>query len=378
MAGQGLVGLGGAAGASEGFETLLTRRLLEQKQAEEERSNQAQDLYRQQNLEEQKRYRESQVAEAERSHTENERARRISLALMQPVGAFSPSSAIDPMLKDYPELSGFFDYAPQESKESRDEQGNYTETVRPAGYRFRGKEADKLKAESLKATEEERRRQDEDRDLNRLTRLSIAQLMANSGVVPVQDPDTGQTHYVRRTDAPGQQAPQPGATRERINAYNTTLDMVDDIMALGNEIGWTGLGGMGAGSAKRFAKQAFGVGGDKQEALRDRLDRLRAQASFQEGGKQFTGTEAQLLANFLANVNSNPRTAVIRLKEFRDQANKSLSNLGVNRSNAGQVAPIMPGGAGGRGAGPGPGPSAGGRGGAPPVRVLKIEPPGSF
>lgn len=51
MAGQGLVGLGGAAGASEGFETLMTRRLLEQKQAETERAARAEEGIRQHALE---------------------------------------------------------------------------------------------------------------------------------------------------------------------------------------------------------------------------------------------------------------------------------------------------------------------------------------
>lgn len=149
-------------------------------------------------------------------------------------------------------------------------------------------------------------------------------------LVLVNDKDNpGQTILMPRSQAAGMQGPKPAAQKDRIAAYNSTLELIDEIEQLGDKTNWGGIGPV-AGRLGRIGKEYLGVGSDDAEALRNKLDQLKAQASFQEGGKQFTGTERDMLNAFLANVNANPAAAKVRLKSFREAANRSLSSLGGN------------------------------------------------
>ncbi len=153
-------------------------------------------------------------------------------------------------------------------------------------------------------------------------------------MVLVADPDNpGQSIYTPRSQAVGKRGVMPAGMRERQTAYHSTLDLVDQIEKLGDEIGWKGLGPI-KGRIGRIGQEYLGVGDPREEQLRNKIDQLKAQASFQEGGKQFTGTEKEMLDNFLAGVNQNPRAVRARLQSFRASANRSLSNLGEGGGGA--------------------------------------------
>jgi len=373
--GMGIASGYGAGGAAAGLETVLARRLAEQKFAEEQARAQADLGLRTQGLQLQDQQRRDALAEQTRMHQESEadradarRLQRINLALMRPIGSYLTEEEVG-QEKEMGMPAGFYDRQEGGVTEETTPTGINTKVTAP-GYRFRGKEADILKGE-------DQAKRDQDRDLDRMTRLTLGQLAASTRnqygppLVQVQDPDTGQTYYMPRTEAGGQMGPRPAAIRERVDAYRNTLDLVNDIESLGDKIGWAGLGGFGLGGAKRALKRGVGVGSDDAETLRNMLDQLTARASFQEGGKQFTGTEKALLDNFLANVNSNPATAKLRLQTFKESAARSLQSLGANPTptqteGAATRRPAPP--AGGRSGGPGPA----------PVRVLKVEPPGTF
>lgn len=150
-------------------------------------------------------------------------------------------------------------------------------------------------------------------------------------MLQTMDPNNpGQTIWTPRSQAAGLPGPQPAGQKDKILAYNSTLDLIDEIEGLGKKTGWKGLGPV-EGRLGSIGKEYLGIGSDDEEQLRNKLNQLKAQASFQEGGKQFTGTEKQMLDAFLAGVNQNPAAVQDRLKTFRESAQRSLTSMGAGR-----------------------------------------------
>lgn len=163
---------------------------------------------------------------------------------------------------------------------------------------------------------------------------SFTPVQMSPQVVQIADPNNPQrTVYADRSGAIGQTGPLPTDQRDKITAYNATLDLVDRIEQLGKKTGWKGLGPI-EGRVGRIGMEYLGMGNPDEEALRNALDKLKAAASFQEGGKQFTGTEKELLEAFLAGVNQNPAAVRTRLQSFKESAIRSLEAMGAPRKGA--------------------------------------------
>lgn len=155
----------------------------------------------------------------------------------------------------------------------------------------------------------------------------ISPAQASEPLVQTDDPDNpGNSIWTPRSQAKGMRATLPAGQKDRLKAYTTTLELIDAIEKQGDEIGWKGLGPI-RGRIGRIGMEYAGVGDPREEELRNKIDTLKAQASFQEGGKQFTGTEKALLDAFLTGVNQNPTAARTRLKSFKEQAQRSMQSL---------------------------------------------------
>jgi len=123
--------------------------------------------------------------------------------------------------------------------------------------------------------------------------------------------------------------------REKREAYEQTLNLIQDIKAQGDKIGWRGIGPV-AGTIGSKLFQYTGLGSNvEEEKLRSMISQLRARASFQEGGKQFTGSEKALLDAFLATVSSNPTAARARLEQFEESARKGLAGFAPGQAPRG-------------------------------------------
>jgi len=355
MAGQAL--LQGAAGASKGLEDLLLRRFREAQLVEQMRATKETEQFRGQQLTETSRLRESQQAETARAAREREQDRRENTGrqrLALRLQSLQPGNVMQPTERDYLVGEGV-------SPSSFDEG--------PEGVRYQGRTADLLArertaAQGTQATDRNQTQRDI-ADLNNRTRLAVAEInaaaRAASGgggwaepTVNMQDKESGSVvpvprsiaadpvqaaQFIQRYRDAGLQGAATAGTRDRANAYKTTLGLVDEILGHGDKIGWEGLGGFGGGGVKRFLKTNAGIGSDDAETLRNMIDQLKAQASFQEGGKQFTGTEKAMLENFLSSVSADPGTARLRLQNFKRSAERSYKNLGFQN----------PGGSGGTG-----------------------------
>jgi hypothetical protein len=202
--------------------------------------------------------------------------------------------------------------------------------------------------ESRAATAENRRVVDEDRDSTRRNTQAYQSEMLRLArqregrinewgppTITIANPDNpGQTSVIRRNDLPegGARGPEGAASREKINAYTTTLKMIDDLKEFTDEEWASAIGPLDStvgALAGSYGIEALGGGGARGELLRNRLSRLQAQASFAEGGKQFTGTEKDLLEAFLASAKQQPRMARGRALEFERVARGTLATMGA-------------------------------------------------
>lgn len=149
------------------------------------------------------------------------------------------------------------------------------------------------------------------------------------------DPRTNQGNWMSRSDAIKNNAPAtpPGAQRDRIAAYESAISLLDEIERLGEEVQWKGLGPI-AGRIGPLANE-FGVGDwvsnnpQKEEQLRNKISQLKAQYSFGEGGKQFTGTEKEMIEAFLANLTGDVEQQLKpRLRTMRETMRRNHASLG--------------------------------------------------
>lgn len=275
--------LGGAAGAHEGLRELLARRMEEAQFAEQQRRALAQEGLEGRQIDETAAYRKAVQASTEQERLRDETYRRDALA---------------------------------QGKELSLSQLAQAKAINELTERGRGE----------RAADAERGRNERAAEMGQL-RIDLARLIPRSEMlVPVQQPD-GTTIYAPRSQAQGLTPPLPVDQRNRMQAYRQTLDLIGALEEQGAKTNWGGLGGFGAGRIRGMAFRNLGAGNPEEEVLRNMLDQLKARASFQEGGKQFTATEAALLNNFLAQVSSNPLAAQTSLRSFKESAQRAVGGM---------------------------------------------------
>jgi hypothetical protein len=156
-------------------------------------------------------------------------------------------------------------------------------------------------------------------------------------VVPTFDPNTGMSTWTGRDQAIGMPVNPPAGQRDRLADYDRALTLIDDIEALGNKTGWKGLGPI-AGTLQSVGMKLGGEKGAKllgatdpaaEETMRAMIGELTAMASFGEGGKQFTGTEKQMINEFVAAARSHPDQVRTRIPSMRERFMTGRAALGA-------------------------------------------------
>lgn len=104
---------------------------------------------------------------------------------------------------------------------------------------------------------------------------------------------------------------------EQYGLAKTIEDKIDEIIRLGDETKWAGVGPLGIGTLKGYAKQ-FGFGDDRGAQLRAKIANLRGIVAKERGGSAFTPTEWQMLDAYMADQNQGGDVNRIKLKEFKD------------------------------------------------------------
>lgn len=165
-------------------------------------------------------------------------------------------------------------------------------------------------------------------------------------LVPVQGPG-GEVTYAPRGSASGAQTPLPATERQNVEGLDYLNSLVAETLKLGDESGWAGVGpvkGKVLGPIHDYTGIDLGGEGTAGQTLRAKIEQIRTESSFAQGGKNLTPTERAALDSFLATVGQDPQTAKLRLQEYMREQQKKRE--GMLRSGGG--APPPGGGGGGR------------------------------
>jgi hypothetical protein len=119
--------------------------------------------------------------------------------------------------------------------------------------------------------------------------------------------------FERSQSGPGGKVNLGAAAQADLADMMTLEDMANSAVKLGDEIGWEGVGGMGAGSRGQFMQKHFGRGNPQSETLRNTLGNLTATIAKLRGGTSFTANEQALLEKYAPTDNEHPTAIKAKL-----------------------------------------------------------------
>ena len=128
-------------------------------------------------------------------------------------------------------------------------------------------------------------------------------------------------------------------SQSRVNALQKMLGSIDKILAMADDPAvWEdakkGVGSFGRGYLKSTLSKTLGIGTKNQQMLRDFISGVRANSSFESGGKALTKTELDLIDAFTGNINIDPDVSIQMLRDRRGEYVDALSVYDVKpRSN---------------------------------------------
>jgi hypothetical protein len=139
------------------------------------------------------------------------------------------------------------------------------------------------------------------------------------------------------------------AAQVEVKALNTIEALVNEISTLGQKTNWSGVGGLGMGSAQQFLKKNFGVGSDEGQSLRANIGNLRSSVSQARAGLTLTENEERMLDTFVGTIDSHPELIQANMRELMKWVQtRRASNAQIYKdpSLANRLAPGAGGGAG--------------------------------
>jgi len=153
-------------------------------------------------------------------------------------------------------------------------------------------------------------------ELNRAAMGERQRTALGGPVVPTLDPQTGLSVWASRGEAAGRRTAGSATEREAIQTGQNTLDNIDQLITMGDEIGWKGIGP--TGGLKNLQYKLLGIGSQAEDDFRVELQKIRADIMFGSGGKQLTTSEQKVAAGYLSDIYTNPSAARSRMAQVRE------------------------------------------------------------
>lgn len=146
-------------------------------------------------------------------------------------------------------------------------------------------------------------------------------------LVPIIGPD-GKPVLVPEQEAIGKTPASAGAggegggvklsagQQQEMETMLTLSDMSKEVLRLGDEIGWEGVGSWWAGTRAQMGSKFFGAGTDEARSLRNNLSNIQATIAKLRGGASFTPTEQALLDRYTPTINDGDADIKQKLKDL--------------------------------------------------------------
>ncbi len=112
--------------------------------------------------------------------------------------------------------------------------------------------------------------------------------------------------------------------KNKVASVGVLQQTISSIEALGQQIGWSGVGGLGQGSISQFLAKNFGKGSQQEQMLRSYIGNLQATIAKERGGTSFTANEQALLEQYTPTINDSPSVIQSKLQALKQYFNSSL------------------------------------------------------
>jgi hypothetical protein len=115
--------------------------------------------------------------------------------------------------------------------------------------------------------------------------------------------------------------------QKSVSDIDGVTNSIDQINQLGNQIGWSGIGGFGQGSMKQFLAKNLGQGSTEEEQLRNYIGNLKGTIALARGGTSFTSNEQALLESYTPTINDSPLVIQSKLSSLQNLFNGKRESI---------------------------------------------------
>ncbi len=127
--------------------------------------------------------------------------------------------------------------------------------------------------------------------------------------------------------------------RAELAIMDTAMQMSQNLVELGESIGWEGVGGLWQGSIDQWLAQNFGKGSPEEQQLRSMIGNVRATIAKLRGGTSFTANEEKLLNTYTPGINDSPMVIKSKVNALTDfinlKRNTVMGTAGIQQGGQG-------------------------------------------
>lgn len=164
----------------------------------------------------------------------------------------------------------------------------------------------------------------------------LAQQVQQNPTLLSQLPEAQQKAVIARLAQTGQQIPtqQSAEAKAKQQSISVLQSVVTSIEQLGNQIGWSGVGGLFKGSISQWLSQNFGTGSQQEQMLRSSIGQLQAIIAKERGGTSFTPNEQALLEQYTPTINDSPEMIMAKIAVLKQYFQTNQSAYGGSSGSA--------------------------------------------
>lgn len=126
----------------------------------------------------------------------------------------------------------------------------------------------------------------------------------------------------------GHTTPKLAASQqEDLATMDTVAGLGNQVLALGTQIGWKGVGGFKAGTIQQFGAKNMGTGTQDEQKLRNAIGNIKGTIAKLRGGSALTPQELQLIETYTPTIDDDPKMIQAKIASLQDFIGEKKRNL---------------------------------------------------
>jgi hypothetical protein len=131
--------------------------------------------------------------------------------------------------------------------------------------------------------------------------------------------------------------PLTGEALNKKNSLDVLESLANQASTLGEQTGWSGVGGLYKGSISQFLAKNFGKGSQQEQQLRNLVGNIKATLAKERGGTSFTPNEQALLETYTPTIDDSPLVLKSKLASLMSYIRESKTALLGNTGGSQQA-----------------------------------------